>query len=69
MRRIFKPIKFTDLPNSNILSFAQIEGRNEKNKLEPCIIFHYLNQMKFLYAKSGKIKKHYERQLNKRNII
>ena len=35
IRRIQKPIKFTELPNSNITSFIQIEGKNEKNKLEP----------------------------------
>lgn len=51
--RIQKPIKFTELPNSNIISFAQIEGKNEKNKLEPCIIFHYVNQLKFYYVKVG----------------
>jgi hypothetical protein len=69
IRRIQKPIKFSDLPNSNILSFMQIEGRNEKNKIEPCIVFHYMHQLKFLYAKSGKIKMSSDKMLKKRNII
>lgn len=67
--RIQKPIKFTELPQANILSFFQIEGKNDKNKIEPCIVFHYLTQMKFYYIKTGKIKKHEDRRLNKRNII
>lgn len=69
VRRIQKPIKFTELPNVSIISFAQIEGRNDKNKLEPCIMFHYMNQLLFYYLKSGKVRKHIDKKYSKRNII
>ena len=69
MRRVQKPIKFSELPNANILSFVKLEGKNDKNSLEPCIMFHYLNQVKFYYLKSGKIKKQYDKRFATRNII
>lgn len=67
--RLVKPIKFTELPTANILSFCTLAGINEKGKEEICIMFHYLNQLKFYYMVSGKIKKHIDKNLNKRNII
>lgn len=60
LTRIQRPIKFTELPQANILSFVQIEGKNDKNKLEPCVVFHYLTQLKFYFLKTGKIKKHHD---------
>lgn len=69
LTRVQKPIKFSELPNANILSFVRLEGRNDKNSLEPCIMFHYLNQVKFYYLKSGKIKKQYDKRFAVRNII
>lgn len=67
--RVQKPIKFSELPNANILSFVRLEGKNDKNSLEPWIMFHYLNQVKFYYLKSGKIKKQYDKRFAIRNII
>jgi len=69
IQRVQKPIKFSELPNANILSFVRLSGKNDKNSLEPWIMFHYLNQVKFYYLKSGKIKKQYDKRFAIRNII
>mmetsp|Transcript_12932 Transcript_12932/g.14848 ORF Transcript_12932/g.14848 Transcript_12932/m.14848 type:complete len:242 (+) Transcript_12932:1773-2498(+) len=69
LRRIQKPIKFSELPNASIISFCQIIAMNDKNVEEPCVMFHYLNQLKFYYMKTGKIKKSVEKRYAIRNVI
>ena len=67
--RYGKSIKFTELPNSNILSFTSMMGKNDKGKEETCFLFHFSDELKLYYLKSGKIKKSFNKALKRRNII
>ena len=69
LMRMQKPIYFTDLPNSSILSFTSLKAINEKSKEELCVMFHFVNQLKFVMLKSLKVKKHHEANFKTRNII
>lgn len=64
-----KPIKKGDLPNSTIVSFAIIEGYNEKNRPEIVIMFHFLDQLYLYWLKSSSMNRPFPKQLKKRNII
>ena len=44
-------------------------GKNEKNLVETCFLFHFPSQLKLYFFKSGKIKKSFEKTLNRRNIV
>lgn len=64
-----KSINFSELPNADILSFTNMRGVNEKGKEETCFLFHFSNQLKLYFMKSGKIKKTFDKKIQRRNII
>ena len=69
LMRMQKPIYFTDLPNSTVLSFTSFKAINDKSKEELCVMFHFINQLKFIMLKSSKVRNHKETNYGTRNII
>ena len=67
--RTHKSIKFSELPNANILSFVRLEGENDRNSLESWIMLHFPDKIRFLNLWKDKILEEYDKRFAVSNII